>query len=161
MVWTVMIYTLMPISLASYLPAGFMTYVVEPLFAEWARFSDTWLSQTMLGHLCLNKASWKALQPEEAEFEQDSGSRALPQGSVESWHCLASPLTLPCPALTLWSLLICSPSPSQTNHWFNLFNFNSFLFFSLPHRAIHGYLIQLLLRVFDLTLTPFFFLSPF
>ncbi|KAB5533266.1 hypothetical protein PDJAM_G00135140 [Pangasius djambal] len=63
---------------------GFMTYVVEPLFAEWARFSDTRLSQTMLGHLCLNKASWKALQPEEAEFEQDSGSRALPQGSVES-----------------------------------------------------------------------------
>lgn len=61
-----------------------MTYVVEPLFAEWARFSDTQLSQTMLGHLCLNKASWKALQPEEAEFEQDGGSKALPQGRVES-----------------------------------------------------------------------------
>ncbi|TSK98477.1 High affinity cAMP-specific 3',5'-cyclic phosphodiesterase 7A [Bagarius yarrelli] len=63
---------------------GFMTYVVEPLFAEWARFSDTRLSQTMLGHLCLNKASWKALQPEEVESEQDSGSRSLPQGSLAS-----------------------------------------------------------------------------
>uniref|UniRef100_A0A671QT37 Phosphodiesterase n=1 Tax=Sinocyclocheilus anshuiensis TaxID=1608454 RepID=A0A671QT37_9TELE len=43
---------------------GFMTYVVEPLFAEWARFSDTRLSQTMLGHLGLNKASWSAMEPE-------------------------------------------------------------------------------------------------
>uniref|UniRef100_A0AAY5EUZ3 Phosphodiesterase n=1 Tax=Electrophorus electricus TaxID=8005 RepID=A0AAY5EUZ3_ELEEL len=67
---------------------GFMTYVVEPLFAEWARFSDTRLSQTMLGHLCLNKASWNAMQPEEAEGEQaaateEPSSRALPQGSQE------------------------------------------------------------------------------
>ncbi|XP_057680256.1 high affinity cAMP-specific 3',5'-cyclic phosphodiesterase 7A isoform X4 [Corythoichthys intestinalis] len=37
---------------------GFMTYVAEPLFAEWSRFSDTRLSQTMLGHMGLNKASW-------------------------------------------------------------------------------------------------------
>ncbi|XP_076869514.1 high affinity 3',5'-cyclic-AMP phosphodiesterase 7A isoform X3 [Brachyhypopomus gauderio] len=66
---------------------GFMTYVVEPLFSEWARFSDTRLSQTMLGHLCLNKASWNATQPEEAEGEQTAteqpGSRAVPQGSQE------------------------------------------------------------------------------
>ncbi|XP_056439700.1 high affinity cAMP-specific 3',5'-cyclic phosphodiesterase 7A isoform X1 [Gadus chalcogrammus] len=41
---------------------GFMSYVVEPLFSEWARFSDTRLSQTMLGHLGLNKASWGSLQ---------------------------------------------------------------------------------------------------
>ncbi|XP_049998039.1 high affinity 3',5'-cyclic-AMP phosphodiesterase 7A isoform X2 [Alexandromys fortis] len=41
---------------------GFMTYLVEPLFTEWARFSDTRLSQTMLGHVGLNKASWKGLQ---------------------------------------------------------------------------------------------------
>lgn len=39
-----------------------MTYLVEPLFTEWARFSDTRLSQTMLGHVGLNKASWKGLQ---------------------------------------------------------------------------------------------------
>uniref|UniRef100_A0A673ULA2 Phosphodiesterase 7A n=1 Tax=Suricata suricatta TaxID=37032 RepID=A0A673ULA2_SURSU len=45
---------------------GFMTYLVEPLFAEWARFSDTRLSQTMLGHMGLNKASWKGLQREQA-----------------------------------------------------------------------------------------------
>ncbi|XP_057178281.1 high affinity cAMP-specific 3',5'-cyclic phosphodiesterase 7A isoform X4 [Triplophysa rosa] len=68
---------------------GFMTYVVEPLFAEWARFSDTRLSQTMLGHLGLNKASWSAMEPEasgsseEGESEQPS-SRSLSQGGQES-----------------------------------------------------------------------------
>nr|XP_046148764.1 high affinity cAMP-specific 3',5'-cyclic phosphodiesterase 7A-like isoform X1 [Oncorhynchus gorbuscha] len=44
---------------------GFMTYVVEPLFAEWGRFSDTRLSQTMLGHLGLNKANWGGLVQQE------------------------------------------------------------------------------------------------
>ncbi|RMC15326.1 hypothetical protein DUI87_07516 [Hirundo rustica rustica] len=44
---------------------GFMTYLVEPLFGEWARFSNTRLSQTMLGHLGLNKASWKGVQREQ------------------------------------------------------------------------------------------------
>ncbi|XP_007894936.1 high affinity cAMP-specific 3',5'-cyclic phosphodiesterase 7A isoform X2 [Callorhinchus milii] len=39
----------------------FITYVVEPLFAEWSRFSNTILSQTMLGHLRLNKATWKEI----------------------------------------------------------------------------------------------------
>ncbi|XP_051738915.1 high affinity cAMP-specific 3',5'-cyclic phosphodiesterase 7A isoform X16 [Ctenopharyngodon idella] len=74
---------------------GFMTYVVEPLFAEWARFSDTRLSQTMLGHLGLNKASWSAMEPEvsgsseEGESEsaratEEPSSRALSQGSQES-----------------------------------------------------------------------------
>uniref|UniRef100_A0A9J8C979 Phosphodiesterase n=2 Tax=Cyprinus carpio TaxID=7962 RepID=A0A9J8C979_CYPCA len=74
---------------------GFMTYVVEPLFAEWARFSDTRLSQTMLGHLGLNKASWSAMDPEasgsseEGESEpgratEEPSSRALSQGSQES-----------------------------------------------------------------------------
>ncbi|XP_016299371.1 high affinity cAMP-specific 3',5'-cyclic phosphodiesterase 7A-like isoform X6 [Sinocyclocheilus anshuiensis] len=74
---------------------GFMTYVVEPLFAEWVRFSDTRLSQTMLGHLGLNKASWSALEPEasgsseEGESEpgratEEPSSRALSQGSQES-----------------------------------------------------------------------------
>ncbi|KAK2491537.1 hypothetical protein MC885_002385 [Smutsia gigantea] len=64
---------------------GFMTYLVEPLFTEWARFSDTRLSQTMLGHVGLNKASWKGLQREQprgedtdAAFEQ-SDSQLLPQ----------------------------------------------------------------------------------
>lgn len=72
-----------------------MTYVVEPLFAEWARFSDTRLSQTMLGHLGLNKASWSATEPEasgsseEGESEparatEPPSSRPLSQGGQES-----------------------------------------------------------------------------
>ena len=90
-----------------------MSYVVEPLFAEWARFSDTRLSQTMLGHLGLNKASWGGLmqepstsseeaepspaatatpsQPTAASTELNvttvadkSNSKAIPQGSRES-----------------------------------------------------------------------------
>ncbi|XP_071397872.1 high affinity 3',5'-cyclic-AMP phosphodiesterase 7A-like isoform X4 [Centroberyx affinis] len=51
---------------------GFMTYVVEPLFAEWARFSDTRLSQTMLGHLGLNKASWSGLQQEQTSVSEEA-----------------------------------------------------------------------------------------
>lgn len=73
-----------------------MTYVAEPLFGEWARFSNTRLSQTMLGHMGLNKASWSGLQQEqtivseEAELstasEEAGGSRSkeIPQGSRES-----------------------------------------------------------------------------
>ncbi|XP_068603903.1 high affinity 3',5'-cyclic-AMP phosphodiesterase 7A [Brachionichthys hirsutus] len=90
---------------------GFMTYVAEPLFAEWARFSDTRLSQTMLGHMGLNKASWGALEREQTsvsaeaepgEADADAGeaavrrddddsataggtsSKEIPQGSRES-----------------------------------------------------------------------------
>ncbi|XP_031468751.1 high affinity cAMP-specific 3',5'-cyclic phosphodiesterase 7A isoform X3 [Lagopus leucura] len=51
---------------------GFMTYLVEPLFAEWARFSNTRLSQTMLGHLGLNKASWKGVQREQSGGGEDA-----------------------------------------------------------------------------------------
>lgn len=73
--------------------------MVEPLFAEWARFSDTRLSQTMLGHMGLNKASWGGLQQdqtsaseeaepgaarEDAEEAGRSGSKDIPQGSRES-----------------------------------------------------------------------------
>ncbi|XP_044195590.1 high affinity cAMP-specific 3',5'-cyclic phosphodiesterase 7A isoform X1 [Thunnus albacares] len=50
---------------------GFMTYVAEPLFAEWARFSDTRLSQTMLGHMGLNKASWGGLQQEQTAVSEE------------------------------------------------------------------------------------------
>lgn len=46
-----------------------MTYLVEPLFTEWAQFSNTRLSQTMLGHVGLNKASWKGLQREQSSSE--------------------------------------------------------------------------------------------
>nr|XP_033790402.1 high affinity cAMP-specific 3',5'-cyclic phosphodiesterase 7A isoform X2 [Geotrypetes seraphini] len=54
---------------------GFITYLVEPLFVEWARFSNTRLSQTMLGHVGLNKASWKGMQQEQSS----SGDDTLPQ----------------------------------------------------------------------------------
>ncbi|XP_044931669.1 high affinity cAMP-specific 3',5'-cyclic phosphodiesterase 7A isoform X4 [Mustela lutreola] len=64
---------------------GFMTYLVEPLFTEWARFSNTRLSQTMLGHMGLNKASWKGLQREQSTSEdtdaafEELNSQLLPQ----------------------------------------------------------------------------------
>ncbi|XP_054621116.1 high affinity cAMP-specific 3',5'-cyclic phosphodiesterase 7A isoform X5 [Dunckerocampus dactyliophorus] len=67
---------------------GFMTYVAEPLFAEWARFSDTRLSQTMLGHMGLNKASWGALQQQEqssaAGEEAEPGATATGGGGRSS-----------------------------------------------------------------------------
>lgn len=49
-----------------------MTYVAEPLFGEWARFSDTRLSQTMLGHMGLNKASWGGLQQEQTSVSEEA-----------------------------------------------------------------------------------------
>ncbi|XP_035286961.1 high affinity cAMP-specific 3',5'-cyclic phosphodiesterase 7A-like isoform X1 [Anguilla anguilla] len=65
---------------------GFMTFVVEPLFTEWNRFSDTRLSQSMLGHLAQNKACWKGVLQEQAQGTEEQGtdSKTLPQGSRES-----------------------------------------------------------------------------
>ncbi|XP_041697935.1 high affinity cAMP-specific 3',5'-cyclic phosphodiesterase 7A-like isoform X2 [Coregonus clupeaformis] len=75
---------------------GFMTYVVEPLFVEWSRFSDTRLSQTMMGHLSLNKQGWKegrdkqeasasrASEEQRSSAAKDSNSKELPQGSKRS-----------------------------------------------------------------------------
>ncbi|XP_026881739.2 high affinity cAMP-specific 3',5'-cyclic phosphodiesterase 7A-like isoform X3 [Electrophorus electricus] len=40
---------------------GFISFVVEPLFVEWARFSDTPLSHVMLGHMTSNKFNWTHL----------------------------------------------------------------------------------------------------
>uniref|UniRef100_A0A6Q2Z1X6 Phosphodiesterase n=1 Tax=Esox lucius TaxID=8010 RepID=A0A6Q2Z1X6_ESOLU len=67
---------------------GFMTYVVEPLFAEWGRFSDTRLSQTMLGHLGLNKASWGGL------LQQEQGSSTE---DLEASGCAS--VAMPTPAV--------------------------------------------------------------
>ncbi|XP_067831898.1 high affinity cAMP-specific 3',5'-cyclic phosphodiesterase 7A isoform X3 [Heptranchias perlo] len=53
---------------------GFITYVVKPLFVEWSRFSNTTLSQTMLGHLSLNNASWKGLLQEQTKSGDDAES---------------------------------------------------------------------------------------
>uniref|UniRef100_A0A452VHX0 Phosphodiesterase n=1 Tax=Ursus maritimus TaxID=29073 RepID=A0A452VHX0_URSMA len=45
---------------------GFMTYIVEPLFREWARFTgNSALSESMLRHLSHNKAQWKSLLPKQ------------------------------------------------------------------------------------------------
>ncbi|XP_055489945.1 high affinity cAMP-specific 3',5'-cyclic phosphodiesterase 7A isoform X1 [Leucoraja erinacea] len=53
---------------------GFITYVVKPLFVEWSRFTDSTLSQTMLGHLSLNNASWKGLLQEQTQGREDTNS---------------------------------------------------------------------------------------
>ncbi|XP_058027213.1 cAMP-specific 3',5'-cyclic phosphodiesterase 7B isoform X2 [Ahaetulla prasina] len=45
---------------------GFMTYIVEPLFEEWANFTgNTHLSENMLNHLRRNKTKWKRLLPKQ------------------------------------------------------------------------------------------------
>lgn len=42
---------------------GFISYIVEPLFEEWLRFTEpSLLSQTMMGHLRKNKARWSLLR---------------------------------------------------------------------------------------------------
>ncbi|XP_070843829.1 3',5'-cyclic-AMP phosphodiesterase 7B-like isoform X2 [Chaetodon trifascialis] len=42
---------------------GFISYIVEPLFEEWHRFTEpSPLSQTMMGHLHKNKARWSRLR---------------------------------------------------------------------------------------------------
>ncbi|XP_041814257.1 cAMP-specific 3',5'-cyclic phosphodiesterase 7B-like isoform X2 [Chelmon rostratus] len=57
---------------------GFISYIVEPLFEEWHRFTEpSPLSQTMMGHLHKNKARWSRLRyaqtPSEAEEFQPEG----------------------------------------------------------------------------------------
>ncbi|PWA27606.1 hypothetical protein CCH79_00000047 [Gambusia affinis] len=42
---------------------GFISYIVEPLFEEWQRFTESsMLSQIMMGHLHKNKACWSRLR---------------------------------------------------------------------------------------------------
>ncbi|KAB0379312.1 hypothetical protein FD755_007096, partial [Muntiacus reevesi] len=51
---------------------GFMTYIVEPLFREWARFTGhSALSESMLSHLAHNKAQWKSLLPKQHRSSGD------------------------------------------------------------------------------------------
>lgn len=60
---------------------GFMTYIVEPLFQEWVRFTgNSPLSESMLNHLAHNKAQWKSLMPGQ---HRNSGSGG---GSGSSGH---------------------------------------------------------------------------
>ncbi|XP_069462849.1 3',5'-cyclic-AMP phosphodiesterase 7B isoform X2 [Ambystoma mexicanum] len=54
---------------------GFMTYIVEPLFDEWARFTGgTRLSENMLSHLRKNKAIWRDLQHKQRSQSNDHPS---------------------------------------------------------------------------------------
>lgn len=53
---------------------GFMTYIVEPLFREWARFTgNSALSENMLRHLSHNKAQWKSLLPKQQRSSSGGG----------------------------------------------------------------------------------------
>ncbi|XP_066514446.1 high affinity 3',5'-cyclic-AMP phosphodiesterase 7A-like isoform X1 [Hoplias malabaricus] len=62
---------------------GFISFVVEPLFLEWSRFSDTPLSRVMLGHMTSNKYNWTHLQQEDLrETTQSTSSKTLPQGGL-------------------------------------------------------------------------------
>ncbi|XP_072218068.1 3',5'-cyclic-AMP phosphodiesterase 7B-like isoform X2 [Leuresthes tenuis] len=57
---------------------GFISYIVEPLFEEWQRFTEpSLLSQAMMGHLHKNKACWSRLryahEPSETPTEEPGG----------------------------------------------------------------------------------------
>lgn len=77
---------LLPLSLTVCLlssASGFISYIVEPLFEEWMRFTDgSELTESMMGHMRKNKARWRQLRQEppasplqeEAEVPEDSGT---------------------------------------------------------------------------------------
>uniref|UniRef100_A0A9L0R687 3',5'-cyclic-AMP phosphodiesterase n=1 Tax=Equus caballus TaxID=9796 RepID=A0A9L0R687_HORSE len=61
---------------------GFMTYIVEPLFREWARFTgNSALSENMLSHLAHNKAQWKSLLPKPHRGGSGGGPDLAGQGA--------------------------------------------------------------------------------
>uniref|UniRef100_A0A3B5A744 Phosphodiesterase 7B n=1 Tax=Stegastes partitus TaxID=144197 RepID=A0A3B5A744_9TELE len=54
---------------------GFISYIVEPLFEEWQRFTEpSPLSTTMMGHLHQNKAGWSRLRCQNSDSDSDSDS---------------------------------------------------------------------------------------
>lgn len=56
-----------------------MTYIVEPLFREWARFTGhSALSESMLSHLAHNKAQWKRLLPNQRRSSSSGGGSGGP-----------------------------------------------------------------------------------
>ena len=55
--------------ISSYI-AGFMQFVVGPLFVEWDRFLDTPLCKKMLDNVSMNKTTWQEIQ-READAELD------------------------------------------------------------------------------------------
>lgn len=66
---------------------GFMTYIVEPLFREWARFTgNSTLSENMLSHLAHNKAQWKSLLPKQHRSSSGGSSGGSGSGSGSPDH---------------------------------------------------------------------------
>ncbi|KAI4893113.1 hypothetical protein NFI96_020641 [Prochilodus magdalenae] len=62
---------------------GFISFVVEPLFVEWARFSNTHLSRIMLGHMTSNKYNWTHSPQEDlSKSTQSTSFTTLPQGGL-------------------------------------------------------------------------------
>lgn len=62
-----------------------MTYIVEPLFREWARFTgNSCLSETMLSHLTHNKAQWKSLLSKQHRGRAGGGSAEPPGSGTEA-----------------------------------------------------------------------------
>lgn len=52
---------------------AFMSYIVEPLFVEWSRFTEnTRLTVTMMSHLRKNKARWRGLVLKRHNSEENS-----------------------------------------------------------------------------------------
>lgn len=61
-----------------------MTYIVEPLFREWARFTGhSALSENMLSHLSHNKAQWKSLLPTPHRGHGSAGGGGQGPGGAE------------------------------------------------------------------------------
>ncbi|KAK2856318.1 hypothetical protein Q5P01_005053 [Channa striata] len=83
---------------------GFISYIVEPLFEEWLRFTErSLLTQTMMTHLHKNKARWSLLQYTHASERQthsqaeepgpEGGGRRgedIPNCDLDSWGVLSS-----------------------------------------------------------------------
>ncbi|KAG9347669.1 hypothetical protein JZ751_005242 [Albula glossodonta] len=77
---------------------GFITYIVEPLFEEWARFTDgSLLAESMMGHLQKNKEHWRhkqqdltgdcpgqppGMEPEGKDRTEKGGERAVVRVSL-------------------------------------------------------------------------------
>ncbi|XP_033932155.1 3',5'-cyclic-AMP phosphodiesterase 7B-like isoform X1 [Pseudochaenichthys georgianus] len=67
---------------------GFISYIVEPLFDEWHRFTEpSSLSHTMTGHMHKNKARWSRLRyantPSDSQAEEPEGEGGGGGGEVE------------------------------------------------------------------------------
>lgn len=63
MPWGLPLMVLTPPPAFAVVSPGFISYIVEPLFEEWHRFTEpSLLSQTMMAHLHKNKNRWSRLR---------------------------------------------------------------------------------------------------